>query len=93
VEKPSRPATHPSRQLAAAIAPIAAVLIDLALRGNTTAITLAFRLHEAYEQGRWEIIDRALDGAAAADDDEQRIQLSALAAALLAPPDSPVTSA
>jgi hypothetical protein len=64
------------------------VLIDLSLRGNTTAITLAFRLHEAYEEGRWEIIDRALEGAAAADDDQQRRQLTDLASALLAP-DSP----
>lgn len=60
-------------QLAANLPAIAAVLIDLALRGSTPAIALAIRLHQEFETSRWALIHEldhtiraALDSAAAA---------------------------
>jgi len=49
-------------------------LVATAKAGNTAALALCFKLHEAYESARWELIDdlieRLNDPAAAAASDE-----------------------
>lgn len=55
----------PAALLAAHAAAITSKLISLALAGNTTAITLALKLHDANDEQRYALLHQALDNYAA----------------------------
>lgn len=68
----------PADTIAAALPAIAEALVALALAGNTTAITLCFKLSGEFDLADWQLLDDAILAASAPENADMREDLAAI---------------
>jgi hypothetical protein len=73
----------PADTIAAALPPIAEALVALALAGNTTAITLCFKLSGDFDAVDWQLLDDTILAASAPQNAAMRADLASILDATL----------